>query len=392
MSKYLITLTPLGKFFFGGDMTFQVGKDKKDSFNTEYSSYIIKSNKYPQQTSLLGMLRYLLLSKDETAFDRNKKEIIDTQVAKILIGEKGFCVNGENDFGMIKMLHPCFLQKKQSNNNWQNLLPAPKNLGYEIFFNHKMSAIVNGVSRPVPVVKGYNPKEWKEPLYIGSDFNMKESEIYLEDNRIGIDKDYRGNSKLNAFYKQISYRLGNRSEINADEIRFAFYVNIDDNIDLTQSQYVDTVVSIGGDNSQFILNAQVVENEKLSYSESYLKEYLETCKSNNPERYSEKSQDISGYDCEIILLSDSYLSKEEANHCMFSITDSVPFTFLKTTIRNKNYSILSKEVQRSDRYYLYQKGSVFYCTIAQAKALKQALKKDCFIKIGYNSYQEIIKK
>lgn len=59
--KYKITLTPVDKFFFGGDMTFQVGTNEKDSFNEQFSSYIIRSAMFPQQTSLLGMLRFLIL-------------------------------------------------------------------------------------------------------------------------------------------------------------------------------------------------------------------------------------------------------------------------------------------------------------------------------------------
>ena len=60
MSKYIVSLTPLGKYFFGGDMTFKVS-DKND-YNERYSSYVIQSGQFPQQTSLLGMMRFLLLS------------------------------------------------------------------------------------------------------------------------------------------------------------------------------------------------------------------------------------------------------------------------------------------------------------------------------------------
>ena len=62
MTDFHIALTPIDKFYFGGDMTFPVGNDKNDAFNTKFSSYIIESTYFPQQTSLLGMLRYLLLS------------------------------------------------------------------------------------------------------------------------------------------------------------------------------------------------------------------------------------------------------------------------------------------------------------------------------------------
>ena len=65
MSKrYLVKLTPTGKFFFGGDMRF--GTDGKDG---DFSSYIIESSMLPQQTSLLGMMRFLLLSNNPDLFD-----------------------------------------------------------------------------------------------------------------------------------------------------------------------------------------------------------------------------------------------------------------------------------------------------------------------------------
>ena len=54
MNKYIITLTPTGKFFLGGDMTFALGGEDNKRFDEQFSSYIIKSNYLPQQTSLLG--------------------------------------------------------------------------------------------------------------------------------------------------------------------------------------------------------------------------------------------------------------------------------------------------------------------------------------------------
>ena len=55
MTTKLIKLTPLGEFFFGGDVTF--GKANK-------RSYYVQSRRFPQQTTLLGMLRYELLKKN----------------------------------------------------------------------------------------------------------------------------------------------------------------------------------------------------------------------------------------------------------------------------------------------------------------------------------------
>ena len=122
MSKYQITLTPVDKFFFGGDMTFQVGAkelpknwneitdenerariEKQVEDNTRYSSYIIQSSLFPQQTSLLGMLRFLILRNYEDVFKEG--QIVNKDRAKALIGERSFTVNAndhdENHFGRI---------------------------------------------------------------------------------------------------------------------------------------------------------------------------------------------------------------------------------------------------------------------------------------------------
>ena len=103
MSKYQITLTPVDKFFFGGDMTFQVGSDGDDKFNSQFKSYIIQSSMFPQQTSLLGMLRFLILrNAGETVFKDNR--IVDKAKAKELIGDKSFMVDADNDFKTVKGL------------------------------------------------------------------------------------------------------------------------------------------------------------------------------------------------------------------------------------------------------------------------------------------------
>ncbi|MFK1829260.1 type III-B CRISPR module-associated Cmr3 family protein [Bacteroides fragilis] len=51
---YLITLTPMDWFFFGGERTLDDGKS---------ADYISHSNKFPQQSALLGMIRYQLLKQ-----------------------------------------------------------------------------------------------------------------------------------------------------------------------------------------------------------------------------------------------------------------------------------------------------------------------------------------
>ena len=62
----LIQLAPLSDFFFGGEATFGQGQNQH---------YFVRSNPWPQQTTLLGMLRYELLKSAPLAFDLAKDKI-----------------------------------------------------------------------------------------------------------------------------------------------------------------------------------------------------------------------------------------------------------------------------------------------------------------------------
>ena len=110
--KYKISLTPLGRYFFGGDMTFKVAN--RSQYNEQYGSYIIRSNQFPQQTSLLGMMRFLLLSNHTGAFNKDTHKITSTQEAGKLIGPRGFVITDEyekNNYGLIKNISFCFLER-----------------------------------------------------------------------------------------------------------------------------------------------------------------------------------------------------------------------------------------------------------------------------------------
>ncbi|MCS4454093.1 hypothetical protein JTT00_01775 [Clostridium botulinum] len=56
MSKYLVKLKPVDSFFFGGEKVFDFYDGKKPLKNN-----IVKSREFPQQTSILGMIRKEIL-------------------------------------------------------------------------------------------------------------------------------------------------------------------------------------------------------------------------------------------------------------------------------------------------------------------------------------------
>ena len=136
---------------------------------------------------------------------------------------------------------------------------------------------------------------------------------------------------------------------------------------LFRSPYNGQLVSIGGDNSKFIIH--------------FHKELID---------YTILSENRTGKE-KLVLLSHAYLTAEDIKHVCFAITETQPFRFLKTTVDTQNYTILSQKVTRSEKYNLYKAGSVFYFNDKDAlETLKTALEnKKNFRQIGYNQYQII---
>lgn len=370
--KYLVTLTPTGRFFFGGDMTYTVGDVEKDkervedaeakkriAYNDAFASYIICSSKFPQQTSLLGMLRFLILSHDEDIFNGNTQKITNPVKAGELIGVHSFTVNSKhkpNNFGLIHSIGACFLCKDGA---CYRRAPLDYDLtveNYEIISGAKL----NKLSLRIPIIKkGENEYTSKDELcakYIaGSGDALDENQIYEEDIRIGIRRNENGKTEDNAFYKQIGYRL-------KDGFQFAFTVDTDEDL----KAYGKQMVSVGADSSIFIFEAfEEVKEPEL------------------PTSYVMKG---SGWQ-KIVLLSDTYIENEDIKeYVCYAITAVKPFRFIKSTVEDNTYDIVHNLHKRSERYNLYVAGSVFFVDEKDAEAFRGCVtNKNEFVQIGYNN-------
>lgn len=340
----------MGKFFFGGDMTFTVnGKE------TDYTSYIIRSNKFPQQTSLLGMLRFLILRNKEDVFDSVSQSIINSDDAKDLIGRNSFEITGkENDFGVIKNLSPCFIQAKKDDGNWGMLSLETKASKIKVDFSKTTKAILNGVEIEIPQ-SNYNPKQEYETSYFFEDGNktINESDIFVPDISNGINRDIQtGKTDDNALFKQISYQMN-------EGFRFAFNAVVDlDHL----TDYNGQIVSVGADNSQFVIGISECKEPKAEKTEGDM----------------------------VTLLSPAYLTEEEIKSVIFAITDTIPFKCMKTNTDSvKSYNKRNHIYGYSDKLLLYATGSVFYFKESiEASAFTDKLKAHSdFYQIGYNHYQ-----
>ena len=74
MKTYLVKLTPQEPYFFGNEKRFTIaGENNQGQMG---NSYFIRSERTPLQTTLLGMMRYILMpDKDYVYVGKNEKAI-----------------------------------------------------------------------------------------------------------------------------------------------------------------------------------------------------------------------------------------------------------------------------------------------------------------------------
>ena len=360
MSKYQITLTPVDKFFFGGEMTFQVGDNEKDEYNTQFKSYIIKSAMFPQQTSLLGMLRFLILRNGGNDVFANG-HITNKDNAKKLIGERSFSVNEthcKNLFGVIKGISHVRVRRTKDNLT-KDLEYAP--LFKELKFDKASNGTYNLKDFSIPCIskEEYKAKDGLSVLLTDGEKPYKLDDVFKEDRRIGIDRNIKtGKTDDGALFKQISYRFN--SEV-ADYC-FVFEAEVDDSFAL--ENYDRQIISVGADNSQFVLG---------------ISKDVRTFELNNSMTNA------------LYLLSPTFLTRKEVREATFAITSLMPFRFLSFEMEAaESYHVLkNRDTARSDRYELYAPGSVFYFNdTAQKQAFVKTIEdKQEFRQIGYNEYK-----
>jgi CRISPR-associated protein Cmr3 len=359
--KYLVKLTPHDKFFFGGENTFGEG-DKRN--------YFVKSNYFPQQTTLLGLVRYqLMVQNSKGVFENNK--IINTKEAEKIISNKSFEITDKSySFGKILEISPDFI----SDANGKYLFPANKEYqwvdkedGIEINnYQLRQYSIREGSSclfktkEYIPYLEKYNPKIELPDLLINSDAVLYNYEkIFIEQKQIGIRKNYEGKTDDDAFYVQTFYKL-------EKGYSFAFILTLEDDINFSTNE----LVTIGGEQSKFRMD---VEDFSKNY-EDLLPKYE---KSKNSDK--------------IVLVSDAYVSNDIFDDCDFAVTDTIDFRSMKSSVDTNNYAKLdlTDGVSKSGKYNFFKKGSVFY---GKVDNIQQKLNDKNHLKIiGYNHYNIVNK-
>lgn len=406
MTFLKISLTPLDKFFFGGEVVF----GGEDAQGERQRSYLVHSNILPQQTSLLGLLREQLLAQNGLLHPWKPPKTEADAIA--LVNDKGFEVLFEpgsvqadihpEHFGVIEELSPLFLEDEYGM-RWQ---PAPLD-------DQLMPK--NGKTEKVPMEFGWDespgrPKlenlNQKEPLYLhfsnGSNDRKRLENFFVEIKQVGITVTNRNKNVVNqtddneeAFYWQTFLRnyhsnyaasLPYKNELWQGETPFSFVFFAKMTAAFSEYKLENAQVALGGERSAFDMKVEEVKGltsfEDLFHTTKYLHTKIDSAIENDFQR--------------IVLMSDGFADCQKLNQlCALAVMETVSFRFFTTTLgkTEKFYDFKAgnhRGRRQSNLFTLLRRGSVLYVHKNNLTKVEDLLKNQtAFRQIGYNYFKTI---
>lgn len=335
--RLLFKMKPLEPYFLGGERIFLFDEQKKDDISSG-SSYFIRSQLVPQQTTLLGMLRKQLLKVNglyHENFSDYKNEDEGKRVS--VIGEKSFEMgNGAQSFGHIEKVEPVFIMDGEN-----PLLPLPFDMNNTDESgkytpctypeNEKVKVSLDGVNGCGDKVY---PKEYESKIGIADGFAnpdgavFKNDDIFVKDVHTQINLKIRDSDDPGGGLFRKEYVM-----FKKPSLRFAFCASIADESAKKLCEKPD-IVTIGQGKSPFLLTAEV--NEKIKFT--------------NYDNSSSNRQ-------RIICLSDAVLTGDVYNDCSFAFVKTKSFRSLSFNEKGKGDA--SKRYSATARYTVVCAGSVF---------------------------------
>lgn len=346
MESYLIKLTPLEAYFFGGEQNFSFGKNSRET----KSSYFIRSLNTPSQTTLLGALRYAVLAAENALITDYGSEEQKLR-CKELVGEKSFSLNEERTYGKIDSISSLFIVDGDT-----YFVPAPMNhdaskksyspLNVESCNEVRVSA-GNGL-----FVENYSPK-------VGCGGGWVKLDESLE--ILGNEKMFSGIVKVGVNTHRTDGVIDNKESFFKKEYKilnhgsFAFFAELDSSVGDKLTQGIS--VFLGQNKSAFYLSAERHKND--------LHQKINDCFS----AISPRGFFYAAGDCYI----------KETPEDLF-IADSQLFRHLTTSSDSRFYYRINKS---ESLYRLLKAGAVFY-----SESDSFARNENC-TKIGMNSLVHI---
>lgn len=432
---YQITLTPVGRFFFGGEVVFGGGESAQDQ---RRRSYLVHSNLLPQQTTILGMLREELLRQNGLLKPWNDDQVPDKQgdlktkeqkkdLALALVGSTGFSVHTGRlpnaqampSFGVIEKISPLVLWEDKTKTSF---LPAPLDDDQVTDQNDaSLKKALTWKSKNAAddsiLLENYDPKAGLSLRFAPE--NRDSSPRALEDffqqqEQVGITVSNRHNWRSTigddeGFFRHSSYRNRNsafaasfENATPAEATGFRFWVKVGVAPD-GLAFWNDGLVQMGGERSTFRMSVKVLTD---AHIEDGLFEV--------PYRYNIRPP--AGY-VRMLLLSDTFLPIETVEkNGVFPLAVTRPFRFFSTNLERtksfydfkqetlleetpdgkkafnfqKKYQSTSQGRSQSRRFTLLERGGVLLVPQANESNIRSAIESHTdFRQIGYNYYQTL---
>lgn len=383
MSRYRMTLKPIDSFFFSGEKSFKYLGETN----------IAKSNCFPQQTSILGMLRKEMLKiTDNYSETWNYNSSSKKEIDKI-IGNFGFEIekneNENGGYGVIKGISPVCLKHKD-----EILINMPRDLikAFEeneavieeniktISFREKGIKLINGKQTFLPSeikVKNYNPNYFvsickklnneEDGLTVDEKkLFVKKEDVFIEEKQVGIKLNTNKKAGENDFYRIVKYRL-------TKGFTFVVDVLIDKSFKNDLDGY-SNMVNMGGEKSIFKLAFTKIKDDEDALKDKiqkFLRTHLHNCQTSN-------------YKYRVICLSDVYTDTDILSEGDYAIRSFCDFRYrIQVNSKNKNDYTKSFKPYNSKLSFM-EKGSVIYTN--NIDNIKEKVSKyTSLTEIGYNS-------
>lgn len=367
---YLITLRPTGPYYFGSEQNLSGGE-----------SYYAVSRQFPQQSTLLGALRYKLLEAHGLLAAHHGAKLHPD--AKGLIGNTGFlheAIMESRGYGVIGGITAVAIQDNEVF-HW----PGARDRGFHRNANgdRAFDEFRLQLKEGFPVLEGFDPKRYYPRFLTDRGQGVMElGDCFVEKSQVGIykTKGARGNPARkpeaddDGFFKKTSYLM--KSPTACFSLIAWLRKDAGDRL-AKYSESANGLTPIGGEQSLFEIRV-IDGSASLPVWE---------------EQAAESLHKVPGQ-VRVVLMSDAYLKPKDAYlHSQFAMVSPVPFRFMSSSVdKTENYFDLDKHKAGKGRlksrlFQLVEAGSVFYIAEDKLSDMERLLQAPrAYRQIGYNQY------
>ncbi|GHU89694.1 hypothetical protein FACS1894155_07080 [Bacteroidia bacterium] len=367
-----VTLTPLEHYFFGDENLNTDGTEK----------YYQRSLQLPQQTTVLGAMRFLLLQISGSNIF-NGHEIIDKAKAKEIIGDTSFDMS-QTQYGKISSISEVLLWH-ETNGFYLPMLAWKDKKVIDTSIQEKTDKCFFGcgLEKPSFSLPNYIAKEGIQLCWINKNGEAFDDNIFTEYRHAGNhkNKENKMNDDDDAYFKMCYYRLNSR-------FSFVFNMCISDEQLIRKLIEKKRIVYIGGERSKFICT---IDELSTSNQKQITEEVYESAYSTFADNLFTK----------VILTSDAFIDSNPYQNSLFAVTQIKKLRFMQSTVEKTNaYGNREQEREeskkdKSDRiglkqsrlFNVLQKGSVFY--FEKNANIENFLRYIPCETIGYNKYYKL---